>query len=416
MAGFMVGLFACALFVVGTAFAQKTPVSSQVMTLDTLLQQIERAQIDAREYSRLASAEYRQTSSVRSFGNPEFIVGMLRVPYNHYTNVLNILEVGINERVHITPYRKKKEEFARKIDALSQDVQVEFLHDLKARVRSLYYQWYIAGQKVSCLRRYLHRLEKIRRYHTDHQKYDDFASRNRANVCLARLNNDITEQEGLIDALRYEINTLRKVDLNTRFDIDTSVRLPFYNAEVLDSVNFGLYRKDIKLLDEQTELLREALLLPNDVSYPDMLFSVRHLFPLSVSVRPFYLLHVRLGVQIPLFKNKKQSPSYRQTIYTRIRANAEKRDEQLRKSQCNLYVWETKMDALKSTLYTLKQKVIPELEKVFRHNTKLYHEDNADLYVLLQGWEELKNAELDMWNTLSSLLLYGVAYQRELYL
>lgn len=396
---------------------------SQVLTLDSVLNTIELNRAELRMYDSRINAYQAYSEGARSLDAPQLGVGFFMTPYNPTmwksdpemnTNGMGSLMFS-SQQMFMNP--KKLDANAEYMKSMS-GVELEMKNSMKNELFSMakmnYYELVILKKKI----RILNESEAILNYliQSTELKYnygmDKLNSYYKAKGMLGDIQSMKIMTVNEIDQKMVEINTLMNRDKTIVFDVDTLLVYQNYETKMIDSSTISLSRSDFKLITQNENVLRTKQEYENSKRLPDFGIKYDHMLTFGTQPQQFSLMAM---VSIPIVPwSSKMYKSNVKGLTFEIESLKWQQQAFVNEVNGTLENLKIKMKSKKQQIELNETVIIPSLKRNYEVALLAYNQNNEELFMVLDAWQNLKLAQLSLLDQIMELLLLQTQFENQL--
>lgn len=396
--------------------AQQSPV----LSLDTVLQRIDRNNLLLQSYGLKAESYKHSASAATAWMAPMVGVGTFMTPYPGQTvmddgdkgAVMFQLEQDIPNPAKLNANRRYIESKA-KVENESRGVT---LNEYKAQAKRLYFTWLIAQQKIKVLQQNeqimqtMKKIEEIR-YPFNRSK---LSSVYQTTAKLEENRNMIRMQEGEIARARAWLNGLMNRPGNADLEIDSTYQPVFVPAAIIDTANLAIARNDIKKMDYNIESMQLNIEAMKKQSKPDFRLRFDHMSPLAKMMPKAFSVMGMVSIPIAPWSSKMYKSEVK-GMELEVQAMGKEKAAMLQETQGMLYGMQFEIQSMQKRIAAMEEKIIPTLQKTLDVGFLNYRENKMELPEVIDSWEALTMMQTDVLNEKLKLYVMIADYEKELY-
>lgn len=396
-------------------FAQQPPV----LSLDTILQRIERNNVKLGAYALRAKAYEYSAEAATAWMAPMIGVGTFMTPYPGEKaaemdkgNLMFQIEQDIP---NTSKLRAKKRYVASQgdIERAGRDVT---LNDLKAQAKRLYYNWIIAAERIRILEQNQQIMETMKKIAEIRYPYNQsqLGSIYKATSRVAENHNMIHMQEGVIDKARAWLNSLMNRPGMEDFEIDTAFTPEFMPASNYDTAMLAATRKDIRKMDASINSMQLNIDAMKLGKRPDFRVRFDHMAPLGDNMPKAYSLMGMVSIPIAPWASKMYKNEVK-AMELNVQSMQLEKAGMLQETKGMLYGMEAEIVSMQEHIAATETKILPTLQRTLDADFLSYQENKLELPVIIDAWEALTMAQSDLLNEKLKYYEMIVEYEKELY-
>jgi len=407
-------VFVCGLPL--SAAAQQPPV----LTLDTILQRIERNNVKLDVYAlRAASYEY-SAKAATAWMAPMVGVGTFMTPYPG-AKTMSPAEKGslmfqLEQDIPNTSKLQAKKRYIASQGNIEKASREVTLNELKAEAKRLYYTWLIATARIRVLEQNQQIMETMKKIAEVRYPYNQsqLGSIYKAEGRVAENHNMMHMQEGLIDKARAWLNALMNRPGTEAFDIDTAIVPAFVPAASYDTATLAASRKDVQKMDAGIQSMQLNIDAMKLGKRPDFRFRFDHMQPLGTGMPRAYSVMGMVSIPIAPWASKMYKNEVK-AMELNVQSMEKEKTGMLQETQGMLYGMEAEIVSMQEHIHATETKILPTLQRTLDADFQTYQENKLELPVIIDAWEALTMAQSDLLNEKLKYYEMIVAYEKELY-
>lgn len=392
----------------------------QVLTLDTVLQRIDKNNLLLQSYGLKAESYKHTAKAATAWMAPMVGVGTFMTPYpgqmimdeSDKGSLMLQLEQDIPNPVKQNA-NKRYIESKGKVENETRGVT---LNEYKAQAKRLYFGWLVAQQKIRVLtqnEKIMQTMKKIEeiRYPFNQSK---LSSVYKTTAKLEENRNMIIMQEGDIARSRAWLNSLMNQQGNADFAIDTTYQPVFVAARAIDTGSLALARNDIKKMDYSIQSMQLNIEAMKKQSRPDFKLRFDHMSPLTKAMPKAFSIMGMVSIPIAPWSSKMYKSEVKGMQYE-VQAMAKEKAAMLQETQGMLYGMQFEIQSMQKRIKVMEDKIIPSLQKTLDVNFLSYRENKMELPEVIDSWEALTMMQTNVLDEKLKLYLMIVDYEKEIY-
>jgi len=396
--------------------AQQAPV----LSLDTILQRIDRNNILLQSYSLKAESYKYSADASTAWMAPMVGVGTFMTPYpgqmimdpRDKGNIMLQIEQDIPNRAKLNA-RKRYIESQGNLERATRDIT---LNDFKAQAKRLYFNWLIALQRINVLQENekimttMKKIEEVRYPYNQSQLGSSF----KAEARIEENQNMIRMQEGTIGKARAWLNSLMNAQGNELFGIDTAHSPVFARANNYDTASLSLIRKDVLKMNENIGVMQLNIESMKMQKKPEFRIRFDQMFPLGSSMPNAYSIMGMISIPIVPWSSKMYKSEIKAMQFS-IQGMEKEKAAMLQETQGMLYGMEYEIRTMQKRIQSMEEKIVPALQKALDANFISYQENKMQLTQVIDAWEALTMMQMDVLDEKLKLYEMIVDYEKQLY-
>lgn len=390
-----------------------------VLSLDTILQRIERNNIKLKSYTLKADAYQYNAEAATAWMAPMVGVGTFMTPYPGQK--VNEMDKGsimfqIEQDIPNTSKLRAKKRYIASQAEIERAGREVTLNDLKAQAKRLYYNWLIAEERIRVLERNQEIMETMKKIAEVRYPYNQsqLGSIYKVSGRVSENHNMIHMQEGVIDKARAWLNSLMNRPGPEAFEIDTAFIPMFRPAPGYDTAALAATRKDIRKMDANIESMQLNINSMKLGKRPDFRIRFDHMSPLGDNQPKQYNVMGMVSIPIAPWASKMYKNEVK-AMELNVQSMQMEKAGMLQETQGMLYGMETEILSMQEHISTTETKILPMLQRTMDADFLSYQENKLELPVIINDWEALTMAQADLLNEKLRYYEMIVEYEKELY-
>jgi outer membrane protein, heavy metal efflux system len=390
-----------------------------LMTIDKIIGMAEKNYPGLVLYQSRIKAREELAKGSKSLMPPTFAIGLDRFPYgpsgadiesgmNEEPREAGVMFMG--EQMFTNPSKlRSKQQYQFSLAGIEQSNFAWTKNQIAREVRLLYYQRYIAEQKLKLIDEADRLLELLIKTAEGTYTYNQASLSTvfKAKARREELKNMRLMLESAIAESNIGLNTLMGRDLNTAFAIDTAITLPGY---ALPDSSLLAKRPDIAAMESNIQSMELNKKLMSAASKPDFGMRVTHMQMLDMPA----VWSVMGMVTIPIAPWS--SGMYRSGVSSmsfEIEAMKQEKNTMLlminRMSNEKIVM----LNNEKKQLENYTSSIVPAYTKNFETVLSSYKQNTMDLFILLDAWEMLLMKKIERADKELQVLKLSAEYEFE---
>lgn len=385
---------------------------SQVLTLDTVLYQIEQNNPMLRMYDEQINAVNNYSAGALSWMPPRISTGLWQHPYRTLNNGMWMIT---GEQMIPNPTKQKANyNYIRGMAPVEKQGREAKKNELFATAKENYYEWIVLQKKYTVaiqtdsLLDYIVRIAKLR-YTYNKEKLNNIY---KAEADLYAWRNMETMLTGDMQIKNVEINTLMNLDGSFVFTVDTTLHIEEYDVQLPDTALISSSRSDIIQLDASIDLVKLQQEMERSKRLPEFGVSFSHMQSLGAMPNQFSAMGM---VTIPIVPWA--SREYKANIKgLDATANAIRYQKQslINETSGMISSIQTQIKSTKNQYSNYTAQIIPALFHSYKASFVDYEQNTEDLFVVLDGLKMYSMARISQLDQLGALLKLQVEYEKQM--
>lgn len=388
------------------------------ISLEKLLKQVETNYPSIIAYQYNVQSIQSKADGAKSWMPPTFSTGIMRFPYNlmmlnEKNNPMNQAGIAFSLEQMIPNQSKlnAKKSYINSLAEIEKSKSEWTKNELRREAKFLYYSRFVTEKKQLILKESEEILKLL--ITTSEEKFSNNQSQlqtiYKAKARLAELSNMLLMLDGIIAENNIGLNILLVRDVNTSFQIDTSISTHSYLSEITDTSSVS-NRNDITAMSNYIHSMKLEQKVMKIGNRPDFGVRAEHMqmfgMPNQWSVmgmmaipivpwssKMFYSETKSIGFQIQSMEQEKQTM---ELLAKRILS------EKL-----------TMLNYENAQYQNYIKNIVPAYENNLQVNLLSYKQNTGDFFVLLDAWEMLLMKKLEAYDKLFNILKLEAEYEYE---
>lgn len=391
---------------------------AQTLSLDSVLQVIEKNNPTLQQYSRQVEAMQAYAEGATAWQAPMVGAGTFMTPYpaQEVTEARNqgMLMFALEQQIPHPAKLQARKAYDASQAAIEVAGQAQAFNMLKAAAKTAYYQWVVLEKKLVVLRenqdvvQTMLKLAEVRYPYAQGSLGDVYL----AEAQVGQVNNMILMTQSGIAQQQVQLNTLMNLPADVRYDIDTASSFAFEIA-VADTARLARQRSDVEQLDRTIQRMQLNTQLISLESKPDFRLQFSHMSPWAGVMPNQFTLMGMLSIPIVPWASKAYQAETRGMRYE-VRALQQQRTALLNEAQGRLTSLMLEINSLQQQLENYREKILPALRKNYQVLMLAYEENTEELPRVVDAWQALNAAQLQYLDQLTNYYVRIVDYEKEL--
>lgn len=392
---------------------------AQVMTLDSLLQLIDRQNPMLEEYDQNIKALETYTGGAKSWMAPMVGAGTFMTPYPNQMLMeegdkgawMFTVEQEIPNPVKLTA---NKNYLQSKSDVAQQRRAIQY-NTLRSEAKTHYYRWLVAEEKLEVLKENERIMDLMLKLARIRYPYNQGSLGNiyKAEGRLSEVRNMMLMTRSDIAESSYRLKSLANIAASDSLMIDTTITVGFRADQIMyDTAALVDLRSDIKEIDETIEVMRLNQRLQQVQSKPDFKIKFDHMQPIGNMPSQFSAMAM-ISIPIAPWSSKMYKAEVKGMQFE-IQAMQKGREAILIETRGMLAGMAAKITSMQQQLGNYQSKIIPALRRNYQTLMLAYEENREQLPIVIDGWEALNMSQMEYLDKLEAYYLMIVSYEKEL--
>jgi outer membrane protein, heavy metal efflux system len=215
-----------------------------------------------------------------------------------------------------------------------------------------------------------------------------------------------------IQMKNIQLNMLMSLPPETRFSIDTVVRVPEPIA-LPDTAALTTIRSDVRQLDRTIESMRLNLRLETLERRPDFSFRFDHMTPRGGMMPQQFTAMGMISIPIAPWASRMYKANSK-AMSQEIQAMQYGRANLLNDARSMISNMGLELSAKRTQVNNYEKKILPALKRNYQTTLLSYEQNTAQLPQVVDAWEALNMAQMEYLNNLEQLYQIGINYEKEL--
>ena len=396
---------------------------SQVMSLENILNEIEKNQPELKKYDSKINAYNTYASGAKSLDAPQVGAGFFMTPYNPMmwkadpamnTNGMGSFMLSAQQMIMNPRKLNANSDYMKSMSGIETQMKGSMKNELFSMAKMSYYEWVVLKRKTSILKE----SESILKYLIEstelRYKYgmDKLNAYYKAKGMLGDIQTMMVMTTQEINQKIIELNTLMNRDKNLNFDIDTLIRFNEYENTQVDSATIMSSRSDFKVLKQNENLLRAKQTFENSKRLPDFGVKYDHMLAFGRQPQQFSLMAM-ITIPIAPWSNKMYKSTVKGLSYE-IEAVKLEQQSFVNNISGAIENIKVKIKNKKQQIELSEKVVIPSMRKNYETALLAYEQNTEELFMVLDAWQNLKLMQLNYIDQLMQLAELQIQYENQL--
>jgi outer membrane protein, heavy metal efflux system len=411
--------YPCRSLVVAILVCLGFTAHSQVISLDSVIQIIDKQNPMLQEYNYKISALNTYAKGSTSWMAPMIGAGTFMKPYKPaeamHENEKGAWMFSVEQEIpNPGKLRANKNYLSSKASVEEQSRAFQF-NLLRSEARSYYYRWLVAEEKKKILEENQRIIELMLKLARIRYPYNQGSLGNiyKAEGRLSEVQNMVLMTNGAIEESSYRLKALMNLPADASIMIDTTTEVTFdTNTVVYDTAALGNQRSDIRQLDKTIDVMRYSQQVQRSQAKPDFRIRFDHMQPIGDMPTQFTAMAM-VSIPIAPWSSKMYRSEVKGMQYD-IDAMKKNREAILLESRGMLAGMASQIVRMKQQLENYKTKIIPALEKNYKTLMLAYEENREQLPIVIDAWEALNMSQMDYLEKREEYFNMIVSYEKQL--
>lgn len=386
--------------------------SAQTLTLDSVLNRIEKNQPMLKMYDEQIHALNNTSQMAKSWMPPTISTGPWQTPYKSFSEGMWMLT---GEQMIPNPAKQKANfNFMRGMSTVEENGKSAKQNELFAMAKQNYYEWIVLQKKYNVLMQtdslldYILKVAKLR-YTYNKEKLNNIY---KAQADLYELRNMETMFLGDMKMKNVELNTLMNIEKNFAFDIDTTLFPRNYELQLPDTFLISSSRSDIKQFDASISVAKLQQQYEKSKRLPDFGVSFTHMQSLGMMQNSYSAMGL---ITIPIVPWASGEYKYKiKGLDNTVNAISFQKQSLINETAGIIASLQTQILSTKKQLKNYDENIIPAYYKSYQTSMIAYEQNTEDLFVVLDGLKMYRMAKINEFEQLKTLLKLQTDYEKEM--
>ncbi len=400
----------------GLVYAQDV----QVLSLDTIIARIANNNKMLQSYDLKADSYNYSADAATAWMAPMVGLGTFMTPYPGQRKNENAGKGSIMLEIAQDIPNRSKLNAKRRYIASQGDVERAnreiILNNYKAIAKRLYYNWLVAGERITVLQENERILTMMKKIEEVRYPYNQVALGGvyQAEAKILNNQNMIIMQQGTIGKTKGWLNSLMNSDGDQDFVIDTTYHPVFNPSMSYDTTLLAESRKDIFKMDESIRSMELNIASSKELRRPDFKIRFDHMLPLSGMMPNAFSVMGMMSIPIAPWSSRMYQSDI-QGMQLQIKGMEQERTAKLFEAQGMLYGMQAEIISIRQRVGTIEHKVIPALQKSMDSYFANYQENKEKLSIVIDAWEALTMMKMNVLDEKLKLYEMIADYEKEIY-
>ncbi len=385
-------------------------IAAQVMPLDTVLLNIEKNNAGLKMYTAKMNALNEYANGAKSWDAPLAGGGLWMTPYENPG--MGSLMISIEQMIPNPARLNAKKDYMNSMSAEQAENKNYTKNQLFAIAKRNYYRCIILKKKLILLKESQSVIElMIKSAEINYASADGKLNTiYKIKARLAGLQSLIAGTENEMQQKIIALNTL--MNRHIIFEVDTFIQIKNYEAASPDSSLLQKNRSDLKAIDRLTDVLKYKQKMELTKSKPGFGVRYNNMTPFNPNRPSQYNIMGMMTIPIAPWSSKEYKANIKGLGFEMEELQWKKQN--LLNETCGRI--EAILLAIKNSRQQLsiyKQSILPALNNNLSTSQLAYGQNKENLFIVLDAWEALNNARIELLNKTEELLYLQVEYEKE---
>ena len=386
--------------------------SSQVITLDSILNRIEKSNPMLMMYDQQIAAIHEYSLGAKSWMPPTLSTGPWQAPYSGFSNGMWMIT---GEQMIPNPRKQKANyNFMESMGPVEERSKAAKKNDMFTMAKQNYYEWIVLHHKYAVLTQtdslldYIVQVAQLR-YTYNKEKLNNIY---KAQADLYELRNMETMLLSEMKMRNVELDALMNLDKALVFEIDTTIGSFDYEIQLPDTTLISSARSDIQQFDASIGVVELQQKYEDSKRLPDFGVSFSHMQALGSFPNQFSAMGM---VTLPLvsWAGKEYKANIKGLDNTAMALSLQKQSL-INETMGRIAALQVQIKSAKQQLSNYNENIIPTYFKSYQSAMMAYEQNTEDLFIVLDGLKMYRMAKMNELDQLNTLLKLQVDYEREL--
>ncbi|WP_426065077.1 TolC family protein [Flavobacterium sp. DSP2-3-1] len=395
-------------------------VVAQTLSLDAVLTNIRTNNPQLKMYDADIQSMDAAAKGAKSWMAPQVETGFFMAPYNtkmwkasEMSPGMGSYMVGVTQMIPNARKLKSDFNYMNAMSSVEKENKEYTINQLKALAKTNYYQWLVLNKKIkiaddnllllgymikSMEIRYQYNMDKLPTYYKAKSQYGALES------MIVMLQNDISQK-------RIMLNTLMARDKNTSFEIDETYKLNDFDAIKADTISLSQNRSDVKAIEKTMVLNQLKIETEKAKLLPEFGVKYDHMFAFGEQPKQFTLMGM---ITIPMPWSTKMNEANINSFKIKNEGLNWQKQMILNGAAGMISGMNTELINLKKQYDIAEKNIIPALKRNYDTAILSWQNNTGDLFVVLDAWEALNMAQIDLLDKLQNILSTQVEIEKQL--
>jgi outer membrane protein TolC len=393
---------------------------AQVMPLDSVLHLIRTQNPMLLEYDQKKKALDTYADGATSWMAPMVGAGTFMTPYPNQT-LMGESEKGslmftLEQDIPNPSKQKANRRYLTSRSSVENEIQSGVYNQLRAEAKTYYYKWLVAAEKMKVLReseRIMDLMLKLARIRYPYNQ-SGLGSIYKAEGRLSEVRNMMEMTRGDIDESSFRLKSLMNLPHETVIMVDTTTSVTFdVDQIVYDTAALARTRSDVRQIEQSIEVMRLNQEYQRYQSRPDFRIRFDHMQPLGDAMPKQFSAMAMISIPIAPWSSKMYKSEVKGMQYD-IQAMQRGREAILIEARGMLAGMAAQLQRMKQQLQNYEERIIPALRRNYETVMIAYEENREQLPIVINAWEALNMAQMELLEKNEEYLNMIVSYEKEL--
>lgn len=399
-------------------FHQTQAQDSSYISLEKLLQQVETNYPSIIQYQYNIQSIQAKAEGAKSWMPPTFSTGIMRFPYNfsmlkEKNDPMNQAGIAfsLEQMIPNTSKLNAKKSYINSLAEIEKSKSEWTKNELRREAKILYYNRYVTEQKQLILKESEEILQLL--ITTSEEKFSNNQSQlqtiYKAKARLAELSNMLLMLDQMIAESNIGLNILMVRDVNTPFQVDTSIAPHNYSINITDTSSVS-NRSDITAMSNYIQSMKLEQKVMKIGNRPDFGIRAEHMqmfgMPNQWSVMGMMTIPI-VPWSSKMYNSENKSLGFQIQSMEQEKLSMELMAKRMLSEKLAMLNYEN------AQYQSYINNIIPAYENNLQANLLAYKQNTGDFFVLLDAWEMLLMKKLEAYDKLFNILKLEAEYEYE---
>ncbi|MFV8369566.1 TolC family protein [Flavobacterium sp. LB2R40] len=398
-----------------------TNMVAQTLSLDAVLTNVKTNNPQLKMYDADIQSMDAAAKGAKSWMAPQVETGFFMTPYNtkmwkaseEMSPGMGSYMVGVTQMIPNARKLKSDFNYMNAMSSVEKENKEYTINQLKALAKTNYYQWLVLNKKIkiaddnllllgymikSMEIRYQYNMDKLPTYYKAKSQYGALQS------MIVILQNDISQK-------RIMLNTLMARDQNTLFEIDETYKLNDFDTIKADTTSLSQNRSDVKAIEKTMVLNQLKIETEKAKLLPEFGVKYDHMFAFGEQPKQFSLMGM---ITIPMPWSTKMNKANINSFKIKNEGLNWQKQMILNEAAGMISGMNTELINLKKQYDIAEKNIIPALKRNYDTAILAWQNNTGDLFVVLDAWEALNMAQIDVLDKLQNIFSTQVEIEKQL--
>jgi cobalt-zinc-cadmium efflux system outer membrane protein len=393
--------------------------SGQVLSLDSLLEMIDRNNPMLQEYDSKIKAMTAYAAGAKSWMAPMVGAGTFMTPYPNQT-LMDERDKGswmfsFEQQIPNPSKLNANKNFLQSRAGVEKHGRAAQFNNLRSEARTYYYQWLVGEKKIRVLNENARIMELMLKLARIRYPYNQGSLGNvyKAEGRLSEVQNMLLMTRAEIEDKSFKLKALINLSPFDSLMIDTTVTIGFTSMQISsDTAALKTQRSDIMQIDQTIKVMQLSQQLQRYQAKPDFKIRFDHMQPIG-NMPTMFTAMAMVSIPIAPWSSRMYRAEVKGMQYD-IEAMKKGREGILLETRGMLAGMASQINRMKQQLDNYQGKIIPALKKNYQTLMFGYEENREQLPMVIDGWEAMNMAQIEYLNKLEDYYTMIVSYEKEL--